>query len=177
MAPKIAASILTADFGKLKEQIEEAAKHQLDIVHFDVMDGNFVPNITFGASLISSLRKYFTIPFDIHLMIQNPQQYLDDFLNVEANFLSFHWEAILENKISKTTQLLRKIRNHSVLAGIAISPQTSPKELEPILEELDFIVIMTVNPGFGGQPILPACLEKISFLKELIQKKKFTHPT
>ena len=165
---KIAASILTADFGNLKQNLLKAQKEQIDIIHFDVMDGHFVPNISFGAALINSLKKFLTIPFDVHLMIQEPYKYLDDFIKSGANWISFHWEVVTETGAKR---ICKELRQKNIKAGIALSPLTDPKVILPILDDIDFVLIMTVEPGFGGQNIIPECLKKIKFLKQIFNQK------
>lgn len=165
---KIAASILTADLGNLQQNLLELEKTSVDIIHFDVMDGHFVPNITFGYSLIQSLRKPLKSTFDVHLMITNPEKYLDSFIKAGANWISFHYEATNQKQ---AINICRKLKNNAIQAGIAISPQTKPQAIFPILNEIDFVLIMTVQPGFGGQAIIPECLTKIKFLKENFLKK------
>lgn len=171
--PKIAASILTADFANLASDLQEATDAGIDLVHFDVMDGNFVPNITFGADLIKSLKSKITLPFDVHLMINQPARYFDSFIKAGADFLSFHWEAFKNKK--ELLKLIDDIKNNSVKVGLAISPETQVLEIKPVLKDLDLVVVMTVKPGFGGQRLILDCLEKVSQLKRLAQQQKFNY--
>ena len=169
MGAKIAASILTANFAHLALNLKEATNAGIDLIHFDVMDGVFVPNITFGASLIKSLRAEIQATFDVHLMLSQPQKYLNSFSEAGADFISFHWEALSSTK--EIHNLLQAIRDKSLKAGLAISPQTKVAEIEPVLDSVDLVVLMTVNPGFGGQSIIKDCVLKIERLRKIIDKK------
>ena len=168
---KIAASILTADFGNLQQNLLELEKNSINIIHFDIMDGHFVPNITFGAMLIKSLRKSLKSIFDVHLMINKPEQYLDDFIKAGANWISFHYESV--NK-KQAINICQKLKQQKIKAGVAISPQTPPQIILPILDVIDFVLIMTVYPGFGGQKIITECFSKIEFFKKLFLQENLS---
>jgi ribulose-phosphate 3-epimerase len=166
---KIAASILTADFGNLQRDLKELEKTSVDIIHFDVMDGHFVPNISFGSGLIQALKSSLNSVFDVHLMITEPEKYLDSFIKAGADWISFHLEVTGESQARKICQ---KLKRKKIKAGIAISPKTPVQNIFPLLNEIDFIVIMSVEPGFGGQEIIPESFSKIAALKEILLQKK-----
>lgn len=163
---KIAPSILSADFAKLGEEITNITKAGADYIHIDVMDGHFVPNITIGPEVIKSIRKYSSIPFDVHLMIDNPDLYIKDFAEAGADIITIHAEA--SNHLDRSLALIRKLGKK---AGVSIVPSTSESVLEYVLDKLDLILVMTVNPGFGGQKFLYSQLKKISNLKKIINDK------
>lgn len=163
--PQIAPSILSADFCRLKEEIELVEEAGADIIHLDIMDGHFVPNLTFGPYGVSCIKKYAKKPLDVHLMLNNPDSFILPFIEAGASMLSVHIEASLH--IQRT---LMEIKKHSVKAGIAINPATSCDFLEYVLEYADFILVMTVNPGFGGQTFIPSMLRKIEKISKLIKK-------
>lgn len=160
---EIAPSILSADFANLAREIEKAERGGASIVHLDVMDGHFVPNITIGPPVVESIRKITHLPLDAHLMIEKPERYLDDFVRAGVNWLSVHVEA--DAHLDRT---LNYLKANGVKAGVAINPGTALKTLEQILPIADFVLIMTVNPGFGGQKFIPYTLKKISRLREII---------
>ena len=165
---ELAPSILSADFARLADQIGEAENAGADVVHLDVMDGKFVPNFTFGPPVVAAIRKITSLPLDAHLMIETPSRFLDDFIKAGVNRLSVHVEA--EPHIDRA---LNHIREAGVLAGVAINPGTPLTALEEILPIADFVLVMTVNPGFGGQRFIPSMLKKIDRLREIIVLNKF----
>ena len=162
----IAPSLLSADFSKLGEEVKAVELAGADAVHFDVMDGRFVPNITFGSLIISALREKTKLIFDVHLMIVEPEKYIETFAKAGADWISVHVEVCphLHRVISKIKELGKK-------AGVALNPHTPPEMVEYVIEEIDFVLVMTVNPGFGGQSFLPFCLPKIKKIKEWILEK------
>lgn len=153
---KLAPSILSADFSKLGEQISQIEKGGAHYVHMDVMDGTFVPNITFGQPVIKKLVGKTSLPFDIHLMIQRPELLLSDFVTPQTEFIVVHQEACLH--LHRTVQL---IHSFGVKAGVALNPATSLSTLDYLWEDIDLLLIMSVNPGFGGQEFIPSALDKI----------------
>ena len=163
---KIAASILSADFLKLGEEIKAAEATGADMLHIDIMDGHFVPNITIGHSVVESIRKITSIPLDVHLMIEEPDKYLRDFIKAGADYLSVHIEASVH--LHRT---VHRIKENGVKAGVSLNPATPVWSLEHILQDLDFVLLMSVNPGFGGQKFIPQIIEKIKMLKRLIREK------
>lgn len=177
MGIKIAPSILSADFAKLGEEVEKINNLAVDYVHIDVMDGNFVPNITIGPSVISAVRQYSTLPFDVHLMINSPGNHIESFVNAGADIITIHAEAEIHLE-----RLIKKIKSYKnindtkkiVGAGVAIVPSTYPNVLEYIIHELDIVLIMSVNPGFGGQDFLHSQLDKISVVKKMIQERNLS---
>ncbi len=162
---KIAPSILSADFSKLGEEIKAIETAGADMVHIDVMDGRFVPNITIGPVVISSIRKITKLPFDTHLMIVKPEKYISNFRKAGSDIITVHLEACphLDRTISQ-------IKETGAKAGVSIVPSTSEKELEYVLADIDIVLIMSVNPGFGGQKFIPYSLEKIRNLRRMIDK-------
>lgn len=159
---RLAPSILSADFSRLGEEvavIEEAGAH---VIHVDVMDGHFVPNISYGATVMKSLCGKTKLPFDVHLMIENPDQYLDDFITDQTEFITVHQEACPH--LHRTIQ---HIKSSGAKAGVAINPATSLSTLDYVLEEADLILIMSVNPGFGGQKFIDSALKKVKKLKDM----------
>ena len=162
---KIAPSILSADFSNLVSDVRIIEEAGADMIHIDVMDGHFVPNITIGAPVVKSLRKVTELTFDVHLMIENPEQYVTDFAAAGADIITVHAEAS-----KHIHRLLQMIRNEGVKAGLALNPATTINVIEHILDDLDMILIMSVNPGFGGQKFIPSIYNKISSLKEYLQR-------
>ena len=161
---KIAPSLLSADFARLAEELETVA--EADILHLDVMDGHFVPNITIGPPIIKALRKRTKLPFDCHLMITDPQQYIPAFLDAGADMISIHIEA--EPHLQRALQL---IRDGGAKAGIAINPATSAESLSTALDFCDYVLVMTVNPGFGGQKFIEPVVPKIRHISRLIRER------
>ena len=159
-------SILAADFSRLGEQIREAEHAGAQYLHIDVMDGVFVPDISFGMPVILSIRKCTDIFFDVHLMIDQPQRYIKEFSDCGANLINFHIEATED--VAGTIQ---KIRFLGKKAGITISPETPAKAVEPYLRLVDMVLVMTVKPGFGGQKLMPECLEKVKEVRAMAMEK------
>ncbi len=163
---KIAPSILSADFSKLGEEIERLERADADIIHIDVMDGRFVPNITIGPPVIKSLRIASGLPFDVHLMIEDPDRYIDNFIDAGADIISVHVEACPH--LNRTIQ---KIKQRGKKAAVALNPATSLSNIEWVLSDLDMVLLMTVNPGFGGQVYIDAVTDKIRELRKIIYNK------
>jgi ribulose-phosphate 3-epimerase len=160
---KIAPSILSADFLNLKQDIHDITLGGADLIHLDVMDGNYVPNITFGMPVIKSIKEISSIPLDVHLMIDKPERYIDDFIDAGADILTIHAEATTH--LHRTIQL---IKSRGIKAGVSLNPATPLDILEFIIDELDLILLMSVNPGFGGQSFIKAVERKIQNLKNKI---------
>lgn len=164
---KIAPSILTADFSNLEKQIRFLEEGNADLIHIDVMDGTFVPNITFGPLLVKTIQKITNIPLDVHLMIINPEKYVEQFIDSGASYLTIHQEATLHHH--RTIEMIKKL---GAKAGVSLNPATSLSTLDEILQYLDLVLIMSVNPGFGGQTFIESSLQKISRLKKMISSNK-----
>lgn len=159
---KVAPSILSADFSKLGADVQEICEFGADYIHVDVMDGAFVPNISFGAGVMKSLNNVATIPYDVHLMIEDPDQYIEDFVTPNTEFITVHQEAC--RHLDRTIQ---HIHSTGVKAGVALNPATPIVMVEDVLDKVDMILIMSVNPGFGGQKFIPRALDKIRRLDEI----------
>ena len=159
----ISPSVLAADFSKLGEEIQLVSEEGADLIHLDVMDGHFVPNLSFGADIIKGIRGFSNLPFDVHLMIENPEHYVDAYLEAGANFITVHPEAT-----PHIHSVLQKIHKAGVKAGIALNPGTPIEALENVIDIIDLILVMTVNPGFGGQSFLSSQLPKISKIRTII---------
>lgn len=162
----IAPSILSADFAFLADQVAKAAEGGADLLHVDVMDGHFVPNITIGPLVVEALKRATNLPLDVHLMIDSPELYVDKFIEAGAGWLSFHVEAT-----NHAHRVIQRIKEYGVKAGIALNPATPVTYLHHVLEDLDFVLIMSVNPGFGGQKFIPAAMEKIEVVRHMIDSK------
>lgn len=162
---KIAPSILSADFAKLGEDIVAIDKAGADFIHIDVMDGNYVPNISIGLPVIKSIRKYTEKTFDVHLMIEEPGRFIDDFVAVGANLITVHYEA--DKHVDRTIQY---IKSKGIKAGIVLNPGTPVNMIKDLIPALDMVLIMSVNPGFGGQKFIEYSLDKIAEVKELSEK-------
>lgn len=160
---KIAPSILSADFGKLAKEIAAVEAAGADWIHIDVMDGHFVPNITIGPAVVASLRKTTKLPFDVHLMIEHPDRYLDAFADAGSDVITVHVEA--SRHLHRT---LTRIKELGIKAGVSLNPATPPGLIEPVLKDIDLILVMTVNPGFGGQKFISGVLPKIRNIKEIV---------
>lgn len=163
---KIAPSILSADFSRLGQEIKKAEEGGADLIHLDVMDGRFVPNITIGPPVIKYLRKVTKLPFDVHLMIEEPERYIKEFVDAGADIITVHQEATVH--LHRTIQ---QIKNYGIKAGVALNPSTPLSSIEYIIEDIDMILIMTVNPGFGGQKFINNMETKIRKLRDLINEK------
>ena len=159
---KIAPSILSADFSKLGEEITSITEAGADMIHIDVMDGMFVPNISFGPVVIKSIRDKSNLCFDVHLMIESPERYIDEFVKAGADLITVHAES--------TTHLhrtIQQIKAHGVKAAVSLNPATSVESLKYVIDELDMVLLMSVNPGFGGQKFIPSTLEKIKEVRSM----------
>lgn len=165
MKPLLAPSILSANFAQLGKEAKEAQNAGADLLHVDVMDGRFVPNITVGIPVVESLRREVEIPLDVHLMIVEPEKYVRDFIRAGADYISFHFEAAVHHH-----RIVETIKSEGAKAGIAVNPSTPISFLEEILSFLDFVLVMSVNPGFGGQKFIETSLRKIENLKKLAEK-------
>lgn len=163
---KIAPSILSADFSKLGEEIKDVEKGGADWIHVDVMDGHFVPNITIGPLIVDSIRPITKLPLDCHLMIENPDQYIEAFAKAGADYITVHAEAC--KHLHRTIHL---IKSFGVKAGVVLNPASPVEWIEPILPDVDMVLLMTVNPGFGGQKFISSVLPKIRRVKELADEK------
>ena len=171
MTVRIAPSILAADFSALGEEIATAERGGADLIHVDVMDGHFVPNITIGPPVIRAIKRVTSLPLDVHLMIADPARYLTTFADAGADFLSVHVEATPH--LHKT---LTEIKKLGVQAGVALNPSTPESVLNEIATEVDFILVMSVNPGFGGQKFIPRTLTKIVAIQDILEKAKNEAP-
>lgn len=163
---KIAPSILSADFSKLGMEIKDVERGGAELIHVDVMDGHFVPNITIGPLVVESIRPITKLPLDVHLMIENPDRYIESFAKAGADYITVHVEACTH--LHRTIQI---IKSFGVKAGVVLNPATPVGWIEPIIEELDMVLLMSVNPGFGGQKFIPSVLEKIKGVKDLAKQK------
>ena len=166
MSVRIAPSALSADLGHLREQIAEIERGGADWVHVDVMDGCFVPNLTFGAPLIRTLKKLTTLPLDVHLMVEQPEKYIDDFAAAGAAVFTFHPEATIH-----VQRQLARVRERGMRAGLALNPATPVSLIEEVVDDLDLVLVMSVNPGFGGQRYIPAATGKIRKVRALLDSR------
>tara|TARA_Y100000590_G_scaffold314349_1_gene355389 strand:- start:239 stop:898 length:660 start_codon:yes stop_codon:yes gene_type:complete len=164
---KISPSILSADFSKLGKEIQDLEKAQADLIHIDVMDGHFVPNITIGPEVISKLRKYSSLPFDVHLMISPVNNFIKNFAEAGADIITIHPEAT-----NDLLDSIKKIKSYNKKAGVSLNPETSVNKVLPVLNSIDLVLVMSVNPGFGGQKFMPETLEKVKILRKEIDTKK-----
>jgi ribulose-phosphate 3-epimerase len=166
---KIAPSILSANFAKLGEEIKDVENGGADYIHVDVMDGHFVPNITIGPLIVEAIRPVTKLPLDVHLMIEKPDLYIDDFVRAGADIITVHVEAC--NHLHRTIQL---IKSKGIKAGVVLNPHTPIESIQHILEDIDMVLLMTVNPGFGGQAFIPQVLPKIKQLANIIKEKQLS---
>lgn len=164
---KVAPSILACDFNKLLEEVKNV--ESADYLHIDVMDGHFVPNISLGSCVVKGLKGKVNLVFDVHLMISDPKKYADDFIKAGADIITFHYEALSSKK--EIHDLIEYLKLKGIKAGISIKPGTNVEVLNEFLDEIDLILVMSVEPGFGGQKFMPSALDKISYLKN----KKLLH--
>jgi len=164
---KIAPSVLSADFSRLGEEIRAVEKAGADLIHLDIMDGHFVPNITAGPILVEAARKVTKLPLDVHLMIENPEKYIPDFAEAGADSITIH----VETAGKKALQLIRKC---GAKPAIALNPETPLSKVIPFLSNVQMVLVMTVHPGFGGQKFIASCLQKVSRLRKIIDRKSLT---
>ena len=164
---KISPSILSADFSKLGSEIQNLEKAKADLIHIDVMDGHFVPNITIGPEIINKLRKYTSLPFDVHLMISPVHDFIKNFAEAGADIITIHPEAT-----NDLVSSIQKIKSFNKKVGVSLNPETSVKKVLPVLKLIDLVLVMSVNPGFGGQKFIKDTLEKVKILRKEIDTKK-----
>jgi ribulose-phosphate 3-epimerase len=164
---KLAASILSADFGHLADQVQAAQAAGLDLIHVDVMDGHFVPNLTIGFAVIEAIGRSTSLPLDVHLMIEKPERYLREFATAGATYLTVHQEAV--GHLQRTIADIKGLGMH---AGVALNPATPLVLLEEVCPDLDLLLIMTINPGFGGQELIPSTIDKVGRARQLLDRHK-----
>jgi ribulose-phosphate 3-epimerase len=168
MVKKIAPSILSADFSCLGDEVRAVEKAGADLIHVDVMDGHFVPNITIGPLVVAGLKKLTSLPLDVHLMIEAPQRYLEDFAQAGSDWITIHAEVCPQLK-----RMVKEIRRLKIRPGIVLKPATGLKILFPVLDDIDLVLLMSVNPGFGGQSFIPSTLKKIERLRKIIDQNRY----
>jgi len=166
---KLAPSLLSADFACLGEQIDEVVKAGADYIHVDVMDGHFVPNITIGAPVVAAIRPVTSLPLDVHLMIEHPERYISDFVNAGADIITVHVEAC--PNLHKTIRLIKEL---GAKAGVSLNPPTPLSAIEEFMPHVDLVLIMSVNPGFGGQSFIPETLPRIANIRKILDDRKLS---
>ena len=166
----VAPSILSADLNNIETEAKKIQKAGADWIHIDVMDGHFVPNLTFGIPIVQHLKRVTSLPLDVHLMIQNPEQHIEGFIQAGASSITVHEESISHNSI------LKNIKNNNVYSGLAIKPKTSIENIFPYLEDLDYVLIMTVEPGFSGQKLIKDAATKVQRLRQELDARSFDIP-
>jgi ribulose-phosphate 3-epimerase len=165
---KIAPSILSADFSRLGEEVRAVEGAGADLIHVDVMDGHFVPNITIGPLVVTGLKKLTSLPLDVHLMIEEPERYIEAFAQAGSTWITIHAEVC-----SRLGQIIKRIRKLNVRPGVVLNPSTPLKTLYPVLDEIDLVLLMSVNPGFAGQPFIPSTLRKIERLRKIVDQNRY----
>jgi ribulose-phosphate 3-epimerase len=165
---KIAPSILSADFSRLGEEVEAVERAGADLIHVDVMDGHFVPNITIGPLVVTGLRKLTSLPLDVHLMIEKPERYIEAFAQAGSTWITFHAEVC-----PRLGQMIKKVRQLKVRPGVVLNPSTPLKILYPVVDAIDLVLLMSVHPGFGGQSFIPSTLKKIERLRRIIDQNHY----
>lgn len=166
---QISPSILSADFSRLGDEVKEICELGADYIHVDVMDGHFVPNISFGAGVMKSLNEVSSVPYDVHLMIEDPDKYLDTFVTDKTEFITVHQEACVH--LDRTIEHIKSLGNGIIKAGVSLNPATPVDILSCILDKVDLVLIMSVNPGFGGQKFIPQSIDKVRELSRMREEK------
>jgi ribulose-phosphate 3-epimerase len=166
---KIAPSILSADFSRLGEEVGAVERAGADLIHVDVMDGHFVPNLTIGPLVVTGLRKLTSLPLDVHLMIEEPERFIEAFAQAGSNWITVHAEVC-----PQLSRIIKRIRKLNMRPGVVLNPSTPLKTIYSILNEIDLVLLMSVNPGFGGQPFIPSTLKKIERLRKIIDRSGYS---
>lgn len=167
---KIAPSILAANFARLGDDVLDVCSRGIDFLHIDVMDGTFVPNISFGAAVMKSLNEIATVPYDVHMMVKDPERYVEDFVTENTEYITVHYEACQD-----LSAVIKKIKSLGVKVGVSIKPNTKPEDLNPFLKDIDLVLVMSVEPGFGGQSFIDNSLPKIEFYADERKKNNYSY--